>query len=499
MSLQHEQMASVDTAWLHMDRPTNLMVITSVMTFEGSLNIDKVRVLLEERLLRFDRFRQRVVESSLPLTTPTWELDPHFDIHSHLHHIALPAPGDQAQLQQLVGDIMSQGLDHSKPLWQFYVVDNYRGGSAVISRIHHCIADGIALTRLMLSLTDETPDTVWIEEESTAPARKRRGPLGRLFSPALLAAKSAWHLTETVWSESLELMRHPDHALDLAKLGASSAARLARMTLYAPDPPTIYKGNLGTVKRAAWSQPFPLAEVKAVGKAAGATINDTLVTAISGGLRQFLISRGDDVTDLNIRAYIPVNLRPLKAPISLGNQFGLVFLSMPLGIDDPVERLQEVKRRMDEIKSSPEALVAWAVLATMGRLPTDVEKLGLDFYGMKASAVLTNVPGPRQALYMTGVKMRAALGWVPQSADIGLGLSIFSYDGRVIIGVNTDADNVPEPQGIVELIEAEYARLRDQLQPTEAAATRRCQAQTQLGRQCRNTAQPGSAFCHRHG
>lgn len=493
MSLQHESMSSVDTAWLHMDRPNNLMVINGVMTFADPLDYEAVRARVEARLLCFDRFRQRVVPARAPLTTPAWELDPHFDIRSHLHHVALPAPGGQAQLHDLLGDLMSQSLDMARPLWHFYLVDNFEGGSAIIYRMHHCVADGIALVRVLLSLVDEGEATV--TEPDSAESPPTPGPLRALLRPAVSLARSAWHLTESAVHEGIETLLHPTHLVDAARLTAAGAARLARITLYPSDPPTVYKGNVSPVRRVAWTRPLDLQEIKAIGKHFDGTINDTLVTIVSGALRRYLVKQGEPVENLNIRAYIPYNLRPPDEPPALGNKFGLVFLALPLGIADPRDRMVEVKRRMDEIKRSPEALVAYSVLFALGYLPTEVERLGLDFYGMKVSAVMTNVPGPRQPVYFTGSRMRGALAWVPQTGDIGLGISIFSYAGEVLIGVTTSVTNVPEPQAIIDCFEDELATLRAALVP---ATPGRCQAQTRSGRPCRKTARPGSAFCHIH-
>jgi len=245
----------------------------------------------------------------------------------------------------------------------------------------------------------------------------------------------------------------------MAGLGAGAAATLARIALLPPDPPTALKGRLGVMKRAAWSDPVPLSDVRAAGARAGGTINDVLVTAAAGGVRRYLAGRGDDVDRLDVRATVPVNLRPPDQAHRLGNRFGLVFLSLPLGVADPVERLAEVKRRMDELKSSLQPVVAFGALAAIGILPTRLQPLPVAFFGSKASMVLTNVPGPRERLYLAGEPVRSAMFWVPQSARMGLGISILSYAGEVLVGVAADAGLVPDPQGIVDGFHAELEAL----------------------------------------
>ncbi|MEX1310533.1 MAG: WS/DGAT domain-containing protein, partial [Candidatus Sulfomarinibacteraceae bacterium] len=221
-------------------------------------------------------------------------------------------------------------------------------------------------------------------------------------------------------------------------------------------PDTIFKGNLGTAKRCAWSKILPLDEVKAYSKAAGATINDVLLSGVAGALRRYLLSRGEELKhDLDIRAIVPVNLRPEDAMDQLGNRFGLVFLALPVGIEDRMERLRELKARMDAIKNSTEAVVTYAVLNAIGTASASVESQAVRFFGSKATAVMTNVPGPRQELYLAGKAMRSMMFWVPQSAHLGLGVSVLSYAGQVRLGVATDVGLVPDPSAIIEAFQDE--------------------------------------------
>ena len=425
-------MSSVDAAWLGMEDPTNLMMVTGVLILDGTVDPRRLRTLLDKRLAPFGRFHQRVVRPRTRGGLPHWRDDDHFDIDNHVSHIALPAPGGDRALRELVSELMSTPLDMTKPMWQVHLVDGYGGASVVVARIHHSIADGIALVRVMLSLTDATA-------KATRPRKRTEhtnsaGPLD--WVPG-----------------AMKVLSDPGRI-------AEGAYRLGRLVVLPPDPPTPFKGELGRRKRAAWSSIVPLDDFKAIGKALGATVNDVLVATATGALRRYLEQRGEPTNGVAIRASVPVNLRPLDEAHRLGNSFGLVFLTLPVGIADPIKRLRLIKEEMDELKRSPEALVAYGVLNVMGFAPVEVERLGLRFFGSKATAVLTNVPGPREPLYLAGRKLDRAMFWVPQSGRLGLGISILSYAGGVMLGVATDEGLVPDPEKIVSGFEAEFKSLR---------------------------------------
>ena len=430
-------LSSVDAAWLRMEDPTNLMMVTGVLLFEERLDQAALRGVIEERLLALPRFRCRAEEPPLGIGPPQWVSDRRFDLDAHLHHVAPPEPGDKAALETLVSDLMSTPLDFTKALWQVHLVD-YGKGSVVVARIHHCIADGIALIQVLLSLTDTSPTT-----------GQRPPPTSAAETSPASTANPFLRGVSRLAQGGLGLVREPSRALGMAAMGAAAAGTLAQMSLLSPDPKTALKGPLGTSKRAAWSEPIPLPEVKAAGARHGATINDVLVSAAAGALRRYLLERGEDVSDLEIRVAVPVNMRPLEEALKLGNQFGLVLLALPLGILDAQDRLAEVKRRMDALKASVQPGVALGLLSVLGYAPSAVQPLALQFFGSKASAVLTNVPGPREQLYLAGTSLKQAMFWVPQSARLGLGISILSYNGEVMVGVASDTGLIPDPERIV--------------------------------------------------
>ena len=455
-----QRMSHADAAWLHMDQPTNLMVITGVLWFDEPPDWDAVRERITERMVEpFPRFRQRVVEGRAPLSGPHWEDDPNFDPDLHFHRVALPAPGDSAALQTYVADLMSNPLDRSRPLWHFHFLDGYGEGGAMVARIHHCIADGIALARVLFSLTDESPDAGIAPTDDILRADDPGGPLRSLIRPAAKAASLAREAAESVVHEAIEVGKDPSHLRDLAAEAKDDAAAIAKVLTLPSDPPTALKGELGVAQRVAWSRPIPLEDVKAVGHATGTTVNDVLLTAVAGALHSYLEGRETRVDELT--AVVPFNLRPLDQPLpaDLGNRFGLVYLPLPVGVEQRRERLQQIHRRMEQIKHSPEGAVSYGVLDAIGRTPVQIEKRLVDLFSTKGSAVMTNVPGPRQPVYMAGTPVRGVLVWAPTSGGVSMSVAIFSYAGEVTLGVMSDAGLVPDPEKIIEAFEPELASL----------------------------------------
>lgn len=455
-------LSNVDLAWLRMDDPNNLMVITGIITLETPLEFSKLRRVIAGTLLKYERFLQRIVFSPSLTHHPDWEDDPNFELDRHLERVRLSPPAGQAELQDFISQLMSVPLDYEHPLWKMYLIEQFGGGSVVVARLHHAIADGIALVHVLLTMTSEQPDAplpkaiqLHQSPRKKVPDISGKGESNELERLAYLSADVFGKVTE----EGFRMLTDLKYARHQAGLGVSAAVTFTKMLLRIPDPPTVFKAEPGYEKRAAWSEPLDLDQVKLVRRSMDATVNDVLLSCVAGGLRRYLISIGRPVEDLNLRGFVPVNLRPIDLAKKLGNDFGLVMLPLPLGIEDPVERLDEMKRRMDDIKSSPEAMVAFGVLAVLGAAPETIHNLGVKIFDTKVTAVMTNVAGPKKQLYMAGSPIDTVMAWVPQSGRISLGVSIFSYNNKVWIGVASDKALVPDPSRILQHFNEEFRSL----------------------------------------
>jgi WS/DGAT/MGAT family acyltransferase len=357
---------------------------------------------------------------------------------------------------------MSQPFNRAQPLWHFYLVPHYQGGCAIIGRIHHCIGDGLALIYVMLAMADGGP-----EPPEPSPAADDQGSWWDVLGGSLTDTASAvLNVPAAVLHEVNDLLDHPDRLANVTSRMASGLSALGKLVLIPPDPPTPLKGRLVAEKKVAWSKAIPLDVFKRIGRVTGSTVNDIMMAAMSGALRRYLLERGGVAPDLNVRGVIPVNLRALEDAHRLGNQFGLVFLSLPLGIDDPLDRLFEVRRRMNAIKDTPEAFVAFQILKALGLAPREVFDVVVSLFGAKATAVVTNVIGPRDAIAIAGARLRQCMFWVPCAGRLGLGVSLLSYTGSVWMGVQSDAGLIPDPEHIMEGLYAEV----DALLELEASA-----------------------------
>ncbi|MCJ0824880.1 wax ester/triacylglycerol synthase family O-acyltransferase [Luteimonas sp. 50] len=454
---RREPMSRVDTAWLRMERPTNPMMITGVLVFAEPMSLARLKKVIELRFLAYARFRQK------PVDTPagaSWQDDAHFDLDWHVRESALPgrprtAAAEKRALERFVSHLASSPLDPGRPLWQFHLVEDYQGGTALVARIHHSYADGIALVQVLLSLTDTARDTgkgrdlarAWLKRDGADVAR-RVGAVDRYMK-----------LGGAMVEKGMAMYRDPTLAAMLAKEGGEIARELVAALVLPDDPPSLLRGRLGVSKRVAWAQPLDLEEVKAVGRACDCTVNDVLMATAAGALRDYMLERGEAVDGVTLRATVPVNLRPLEHARKLGNHFGLVFLDLPVGEHNPIARVQRVSKCMDGLKNSRQAIVAFGLLAALGMAPSALQGLALELFSRKATAVATNVPGPQQPLYMAGCALREMMFWVPQTGSIGVGLSILSYNGRVHFGLIADARLIPDPDAVARRFGAEFDKL----------------------------------------
>jgi len=469
--MKSHPMTPVDAAWYHIDGPVNPAVIPTILLTRKPLDFEKVKAVYRHRLRRFERFHQRVVERGFPIATPQWEDMPDFEIDQQLHHVALPAPGDKAALMELISDLASTPLDRARPLWDVHVVDGVDGGSALITRVHHCIADGTANLAIARELFDTTPDTPIERAAAARPKAAARGSTGRLFAPALDTVEKSFAGVRSAVDITVDAVTHPKKVLENAALVLAGAVTLTAELLKRSDPKSPLKGEFGLKKRVAWSDPVALKDVKAIGAPLEAKINDVLVAGMTGALRDYLKKRGVDVDRMTLHAMVPVDLRPPERAAELGNEFGLVILELAMSSKDPLERVRLTKERMDELKRSVEPVAVLALFNLFGRGPKAVEDFAVKLFGSKASLVMTNVAGPKETLYLAGVALDRVMSWVPHPGkELGMGVSILSYKGFATLTVIADAHLVPDPEAITGQFNREFASMLAAVKKSEKRA-----------------------------
>jgi len=470
-----EPMSKVDTAWLRLDTEANRMVIHGVLFLKPAIALDDLRARVAERLLRFPRFRQRVVESG---DSAWWVEDAEVDIARHVVPETLKRRRGrplEGALQDRLAELAAEPLDPSRPLWQLHLIEHYDGSSALIARVHHCIADGIALIAVLLSITDggSAPPLAPKETSGKEKGRKTGSPkAGRSTPPAdgVDAAEPEWLADAMVKPINAWTVREiQEHSVPGAKgaKGGSPAERLGRQVLQdaaalteAPDDAkTRLKGKAGRDKRVAWAAPLSLDAVKAVGKSMNVSVNDVLLSCVAGAIGLYLREQGDELQDQEIRALVPVNLRPLETAWQLGNRFGMVPLPMPVGIANPVKRLYAVHARTQAVKNSLQPALSLGLMATSGAVEKAAQRAMLKTLSRKATALMTNVPGPAQALQLCGAAVERVMFWAPQAGDMSLGISILTYAGQVQFGLIADAGLCPDPERIVAHFEPEFQQL----------------------------------------
>ncbi len=405
------RLSAADAAWLRMDVPQSRMIITVLMRTRTPLSYETAAALVESRLLPHPRFR-------LALSRRGGGGAPErLDLSRHVHRVTEPVPDERA-LGELVGRLMSRPLDPARPLWEVHVVEQFGEGSVLVWRLHHALADGIALVRLLLSVVDSP-----VPEVSLPSPAERRAPLGTI------------------------------------RLALGAVRSLLRLVALRHDHPTPLRGPLSGHKVVAWSRPLTLRAVHDEAHAQGATVNDLLVSALAGAVHRYLQSRMSSEVPRTLRVIVPFDLRAHGADERLGNRFGLLFLDLPISAASAHARLEEVKQRMARLKRSPEGVVAYRLLELIGRI-TPVLAAGIvRLFGRKATAVLTNVAGPRDEVSLCGAPVETLAFWVPHAGGLGVGFSILSYAGSVRLGVAADRLRVPDPERLAQAFEDELRAL----------------------------------------
>jgi len=411
-----------------MESQTNPMMITVLIRFAGQVNYNRLVADLEAAVKRFRRLRQRIVLPTQKFRRPYWDDLPTFRVEANIERLTLPS--DEKAVERLVNEKMNTALDFALPLWKLTLVDNHSEGSIIIVRLHHCIADGIALMRVLSTLTHASAEGSSAQPQVESPLQVQQKDI-----PNSAQGRS----------------RRKPNVIDMV-------AAIFRILFRHPDPPTILKGPLGEVKKVAWSEPLSMPEIKKIALYKQATINDVVMAVSTGAIRRYM-ELHNDFRKRNIRAFIMVNLRGLRIDDELGNNFGLVFLDLPLDSQHPLERLEGIKHGMDTLKASAEYAATYFILNILGMLPGWIEQLATRFLDTKGTIVSTNVPGSRRKLIMADAPIRSMIAWVPQSGRIGVGLSFVSYNNQLMVGLNADAGLIPDPDIFLELFAEEFRSL----------------------------------------
>ena len=482
-----QRLSGQDALWLAMDKPGNLMVVDSVFWTAEPIEWDRFREVMRERF--WDRYP--VVRSVVARDEDgalCWEELPGADLDDRFERVVLPAPGGDAELQDLIATQRVLPLDRGEPLWRAVLVDGFHGGSAVLFRGHHSIADGIRMVQLVLRVFDTAPDgpapgaarkaarkaagKASSAARTPVPSRMDASLTGRAVAAAAMslqvarsaitnpvgAAHSALTLSETLLDRlgALPVVSALPGDIDTAR----------KLVLGTRNDTTAWTGTVGDRKGIAWTAPLSLAEVKAVAQAHGATVNDVLVSCVAQSLRAYLVTH--DAVCHSVTWDVPVNLKPFDPdlPVELGNGFALVQLELPTNIEDPIRALDVVRHRMSRIKNGHEAVVDYGIQAAIGRMSTVLYRATIDLLANRAVGVLTNVPGPQVPVYIAGRKVEAMLGWAPMTADQAMSLTIYSYDSKVFVGVAADAGLVPDHQQVVDGFVEAFARLAERTEGT---------------------------------
>lgn len=420
------KMTHRDFAWHRMDTDKNLMVINSILMFEGPLNVERLVATIAHRLPNYPRFTQKVVTR---LGRPRWVEDTDFDIFSHIQHETMGAQVNDSELRQRLTEMAHVPLAKDRPLWHMTVIDQVGTGYAIVFRVHHCITDGLGLIHVLNHLTDDNDSHGKVPATADHPHRARVTP-------------------QTVCSRLAQFVSW-----------VKIAAHVTRLSLLWPDARTRLKGRLTGAKQLVWLPPLELERVRMVSKRMGVTLNDIWVAAVSGALRQYLRESGEQFDGRPLRAAVTFNLREKTNAFQLGNEFGLVALDLPTNVHGPRQRLVEASRRMNAIKRSHQPRATMAFLSIAGCLPRPLQHFALNLFTSKGSVVLTNIEGPGRSRYLAGSKMTDLICWVPQTGLLGVGFAFISYAGQIQLALSVDTDLVRSPERLMALTYEAFARI----------------------------------------
>ncbi|HKH88506.1 MAG TPA: wax ester/triacylglycerol synthase family O-acyltransferase [Acidimicrobiales bacterium] len=455
-------MSPLDATFLHVEDGVSHMHIASTLIFDGPApRYEELLAMIAGKLQLVPRYRKVVQFVPLQLGRPVWVDDAHFQLEYHVRHTALPSPGGVEELRRLIGRVMSQQLDRNRPLWELWMVEGLGNGQwAIMSKVHHCMVDGVSGTELLTVVLDLLPDP---PRPEPAPWHPQAAP-----SPAALALEAVGEMAVSPFEQMRAVRaatRVPRHALQQARQAGQGLAGLAG--LIRPTAASSLNGPIGPHRRYAWAA-TSVDDIKRIRKGVGGTFNDVVLAAITGGFRRLLEARGEPV-DRVLRTMVPVSVRPRDdrgvavGDGSLANKVSAMFAELPVGLSDPVERLHAVSTQLANLKESRQAVAGEALTSLSGFAPPALLALGARIATKAAqrnvNTVTTNVPGPQMPLYVLGRKMLSAYPYVPLAGQIRIGIAIFSYDGHVTFGVTGDYDTAADIEVLCQGIEEEMAVL----------------------------------------
>ncbi|HVT37270.1 MAG TPA: WS/DGAT domain-containing protein, partial [Nevskiaceae bacterium] len=439
--------SGVDRAWLEMDAPANPMVVNAVIEFEPPVNEYRLCAEMVERILRHPRFRQRAEMEPAP---PRWVDDEAFNVEYHSQVIPPQQFPSDAMLRAAIEAQVSQPLDRTMPLWRLFVYARPDRSATVLFRAHHGLADGIALVQMLMQCLDGAP-----KKNGAAPAHEPRtrhhGPLGKLID------RLEWvnAMAERVGDFALADLRHPEWIPGQLREARDMATAVTHVLALPEDNPRELCRPLQARRSVAWAGDIPLAPVKRLAHATGAKVNDVFLAAVAGAFNRYLQVHGAALKQTqNLRVSVPVNLRPAGEQ-GLGNCFGLVLVDLPVGVRDWQQRLELVRQRMEQLKHSPTARVVLFSLAAAGHLPASFEKQLVRRVAAKSAAVVSNLRGPARAMALAGMRIRTLAFWPPAAETIGVGLSLFSFNRHITVGICADRGVVANAQSLLDALREE--------------------------------------------
>ncbi|MDY7103720.1 MAG: wax ester/triacylglycerol synthase family O-acyltransferase [Actinomycetota bacterium] len=469
-----DRLHPLDSSFLHLEDDITHMHIGSCWILAGPPPpYEDVLALVESKLDRMPRYRQRVRFVPGAVGPPVWVDDPHFNLSYHLRHSALPPPGGRDELSALMGRLMSQPLDRARPLWELWMVESLEGGRwALITKVHHCMVDGVAGIDLATALLDADPEAPLPTIEPWQPDREPTDV--ELFASSLGAAfGDPGALLRTVRRGPRRLFRETVDTLT----GLGSMGR--RLT---PTATSSIEGPIGPHRRWTWAE-TTLDDIGDIRRALGGTVNDVVLTAVAGGFRRLLVSRGEPVDGETVRTLVPVSLRP-PDDHSGGNRVGSIIAELPVGIEDPVERLDAVRHQLDQLKADHQVDASQLLVGLAEMTPPMLWARSLEqttaaqrFAPQQSvHTVTTNVPGPRVPLYAVGRELEAYLPYVPIGQGARIGVAILSYRRNMALGLTGDWETTADIDLLRVGIEAELAILHTRATepgegPAEAPAT----------------------------